>query len=168
MMKMPRVWEILKEFKASCAGRGWKTSESEDWILVDGKYHNFLWARGVHPSSFNKIISNGKCIVREDLSYRVVKASYTAWLFSEAPPETLTKAIFNNPGFSDKVAIYDLSPMLEGKSLCLRLNHTDSPVFQEFEDFLKNQLKVKLKSVSSVSTSVAKVKPGNFRIPELA
>jgi len=148
-MKMPRVWEILKKFKDSCKFRGWKTSESEDWIEIGDKYHNFLYTRDVHPSSFKRIVSNTKCVIREGICYRIVDASYTAWLFSEPPSETFVKTIFENPDYSRSIALYDLSPMLEGKNLCVKLNCTDSPVFEEFESFLKNELKVKLKSLSN-------------------
>jgi len=143
-MRVSKVWEILKKFKDFCKFRGWKTSESEDWIEIDEKYHNFLWARNIHPSSFTNIAKNRKCVVREGLSYHVVEASYTAWLFPEAPSETCIKAIFENPDFQKRIALYDLSPLLEGKDLCVKLNHTDSPVFHEFENFLKKELKVKL------------------------
>jgi len=162
-MKMPRVWEILKKFKDLCKFRGWKTSENEDWVEIDHKYHNFLWARDIHPSSFKSIVSNRKCVVREGLSYHVVEASYTAWLFSEAPSETLVKTIFENPDFSRRIALYDLSPLLEGKNLCVKLNHTDSHVFQEFESFLKNELKVKLKPLSN-----PEINPQNYTVAELA
>jgi hypothetical protein len=146
-MKMPKVWEILKKFKGECERKGWKTSESEDWVGVNGEYHNFLWTRDIHPSSFKRIALNRKCVVREGSSYRVVEASYTAWLFSEHPSEVFVKAIFENPDFYKRVALYDLSPLLEGKSICLKLNHTESFVFKEFENFLKNELNVKVKKI---------------------
>lgn len=148
MVKMPKVWEILKKFKNLCTFKGWRTSESEDWIEVDDKYHNFLWARDIHPTSFKKIVSNRKCVIREGLSYRVVEASCTAWLLCEAPSKLLFEAISENPELHDKVAIYDLSPLLSGKNLCVKLNYTNSPVFHEFENFLKEEFKVKLKSAS--------------------
>jgi hypothetical protein len=164
-MKMPRVWEILEKFKNICSFRGWKTSESEDWIRIDDTYHSFLWTRNIHPSSFKKIVSNRKCVVREGLSYRVVDASYTAWLFSETPPETLVKTVFENPNFSERIALYDLSLLLEGKNLCVKLNNTDSPVFQEFEHFLRNELKVRLKPLSPLSSAE---NAENYAIEELA
>jgi hypothetical protein len=160
---MPKIWEILKKFKDLCKFRGWKTSESEDWIEIDDKYHNFLWTRAIHPSSFKSIVSNRRCVVREGLSYHVVEASYTAWLFSETPSETLVKTIFENPDFSKRIALYDLSPLLEGKNLCIKLNHTDSPVFQEFESFLKNELKAKLKPLSNPEFNTE-----NYTMAELA
>lgn len=160
---MPKIWEILKKFKDLCKFRGWKTSESEDWIEIDDKYHNFLWTRNVPLSSFKSIVSNRRCVVREGLSYHVVEASYTAWLFSETPSETLVKTIFENPDFSKRIALYDLSPLLEGKNLCIKLNHTDSPVFQEFESFLKNELKAKLKPLSNPEFNTE-----NYTMAELA
>jgi hypothetical protein len=163
---MSRVWEILKKFKDVCRGRGWKTSESEDWVETGDKYNNFLWARDIHPSSFKRIASNRKCIVQEGLAYRVVEASYTAWLFSETPSEALVKTVFENPDFSERIALYDLSPMLEGKNLCVKLNNTDSPVFEEFERFLRSELKVKFKPLSSFSN--AEVTEKNCTIEELA
>jgi len=150
---MPKVWEILRKFKDMCRVRGWRTSESEDWVEIDDKYNSFLWARDIHPSSFKRIVLNRKCVVREGLSYRVVEASYTAWLFSETPSEVLVKTVFENPDFSERIALYDLSPLLEGKNLCVKLNQTDSPVFQEFESFLRNELKVKFKPLSSFSNT---------------
>jgi hypothetical protein len=146
-MKMPKIQEILKRFEDLCKFHGWKTSEKDDWIETENGYHNFLWARNIHPSSFKSIAASRKCVVREGLSYRVVEASYTAWLLSEEPSETLVKTIFENPDFSKKMALYNLSPVLEGKNLGFKLNHTDSTVFQEFENFLEKELKVKLNPI---------------------
>jgi hypothetical protein len=165
-MRMPRIWEILREFKDSSKRQGWKIPENEDWIETGGTYHNFLWTREVHLSSFKKIALNGKCVVREGLSYRVVKTSYTAWLFSEPPSEALVKAIIESPDFSSRIAIYDLSPLLEGKNTCVKLNNTESSVFQEFESFLKNKLKVRLKPLPLVSDVAAN--PDTFTVTEIA
>lgn len=166
MTKMPTVWEILKEFKNLCRGRGWKISEHEDWVEINDEYHNFLWARDVHPSSFKKIAANRKCVVREGFGYRVVDASYTAWLFSKAPSETLVNTISENPDISCRTALYDLSPLLEGKNICVKLNHTESPVFQEFENFLRDELKIDLKPLPPLSSP--EINSESFHIAELA
>jgi len=160
---MPRVWEILRRFKDCCKFRGWKTSETEDWVETEDKYHNFLWARDIHPSSFKKIASDRKCVIQEGFSYRVVEASYTACLLTKTPSEGLVQTISENPDFSKRVALYDLSPLLEGRHLCIKLNSTDSPVFREFESFLKKELNVKLKPLSNPRTSTE-----NCTIAELA
>jgi hypothetical protein len=152
-MKMPKVWEILESFKASCKSHGWKASDHEDWVEVDSKYHNFLSTREITLSSFKRIIMNGKCVIREAMSYRVVQTSYSAWLFSETPSEALTKTVCENPDFSSKIAVYDLSQMLDGKSLCTKLNQTDSPVFKEFENFLQNRFGVKFEPLMLLSGS---------------
>jgi hypothetical protein len=165
MMKMPKIWEIMTEFKNACKCRGWQTSESEDWVEINGEYHNFLWARDIHPSSFKKIVTNGKCVICEGLSYRVAKASCTAWLFSEKPSEALIKTVVENPSLSNKIAIYDLSPLLAGKNLCVKLNQTESPVFQEFESFLTSEIKVKLKPLPSFSS--LEVNSDDFKIVQL-
>ncbi|MCS7115475.1 MAG: hypothetical protein RMJ15_05525 [Nitrososphaerota archaeon] len=144
-MRTHEVWEILRKFKESCKSRGWKTSENEDWIEIKDEYHNFLLTRNIHPSSFKIIAANRKCIVRDGLFYRVVEAAYTAWLFSETPPEELANLIFESTDFSKRIAMYDLSPLLKGKNVCVKLNHTNSLVFNEFENFLRRELKVKLK-----------------------
>jgi len=144
---MPKIRKIIERFKDSCKFHGWKTSEKNDWIETKNEYHNFLWTRNIHPSSFKTIATNRKCVVQEGLSYRVVEASYTAWLFSETPSETLVKTIFDNPDFSKRIALYNLSPILKGKNVGFKLNHTDSPVFQEFERFLRKELKVKLEPI---------------------
>lgn len=146
-MKLSRIREILKRFKDLCKSHGWKTSEKDDWVETEKGYHNFLWARSIHPSSFRRITANRKCVVREGLSYRVVEPSYTAWLLSESPSETLIEVISENPDFSKKIALYNLSSISEGKDLGFKLNHTDSPVFQEFENFLRKELNVKLSPI---------------------
>jgi hypothetical protein len=152
-MKRSTVWEILEEFKRMCNLRGWSTSQSEDWIKTGDKYHNFLWTRDIPLSSFKKIVSNRKCIVPEGSSYRVEEASYTAWLFSQKPSEDLVKTVYDNSDFSERTAIYDLTLVLKGEKVCAKLNNTSSPVFQEFERFLKEELKVKFKSVSLLSSA---------------
>jgi len=162
-MKMPKIWEILRKFKDFCKFHGWKTSESYDWVEINDKYHNFLWTRDIHPSSFKSIVTNRKCVVREGMSYRIVEASYTAWLFSKTPSETLVKTIFEDPDFHKTIALYDLSPLVKGKKSCNKLNHTDSPVFQEFENFLKNELKVELKPISDL-----KLDSENYTIAKFA
>jgi len=146
--------------------RGWKTCESEDWVDVNDDYHNFLWTRNVTLASFKTIISNRKCVVQNGLLYKVVEPSYLAWLFSEMPSEDLVKTVLQNPDFSKRIAIFDFNQLLEGKNLCVKLNNTDSPVFQEFETFLQSELKVKVEPLQSSSDSNIKVS-GNI-VSELA
>jgi hypothetical protein len=165
-MRMSKIWEILNHFKRFCGLRGWRTSENEDWVELNDDYHNFLWTRNVTPASFKAIVSNRKCVVQKGLFYSVVEPSHLAWLFSEVPSEDLIRTVLENPDFSRRIAIFDFSPMLEGKNLCIKLNNTDSSVFHEFETFLQTELKVRVESFRPFSDS--KIKMSSKILPELA
>jgi hypothetical protein len=146
MKMVPKIMAILDKFKESCNLHGWKTAEAEDWVEADDKYHSFLWTRNLHLSSFKRIMSKSRCVVRRGLSYEVVDASYVAWLFLEKPLEDVVKEVAENPDFSARTALYDLSAIPEGKVIAIKVNKTDSPVFQEFEQFLKDEFGLKLKA----------------------
>lgn len=139
MMSIPKVWQIIGYFKDECLSRGWITSKNEDWIKVNNEFHNFLWSRNIHPSTFKKIVASGRCAIKQGVSYQVVNVAYTAWVFPEAPPEMLVQSVASNPELARKIAIYDLSSVYADKPVCLRLNETNSRVFQEFENFLKRK-----------------------------
>jgi hypothetical protein len=144
-VNVPKVWEILNHFKDFCQLRGWKTSKYEDWVMADNEYHNFLWVRKIHPSTFRKVAMNHKFAIREGVSYQVVKTAYTAWLFPEEPPKTLMKTVMDNKELLKGTAIYDLSSVYAGKPLCWKLNKTDSVVFREFEKFLQENCGIDVK-----------------------
>jgi len=144
VLDIPKVWELLKHFKGQCQSKGWKTSEQGDWVKKGDEYHNFLWTRTVHPSTFKKVAMSRRCAIPEGISYQVVEVSYTAWVFPEPPPEKLREIVTENPELSRRIAIYDLSWAYAGKPVCLKLNETDSTVFKEFERFLEQKCGVKI------------------------
>jgi len=145
MAVFPEAWELIERFKDHCQSRGWKTSDREDWVKVGDEYHNFLWIQTIHPSTFEKVTLNRKSAIREGPSYRVVDVSYMAWVCSKKPPEALMQKIAKNPKILKESAIYDLSWAYSGEPICLKINETDSEVFQEFEKFLEEDLRLKLK-----------------------
>jgi hypothetical protein len=150
MAILPQPWELIEQFKAWCQSRGWKAPDREDWIKINDEYHNFLWIQTIHPSTFEKIAMNSRCAIREGNSYRVVDVPYTAWLCSKSLPELIANEIAKKPKLLKKNAIYDLSQAyLGGEPVCLKLNETDSVVFQEFESFLEKERKLKLKQLQS-------------------
>jgi len=149
MAILPQTWEIIDRFKSWCQSKGWKASDREDWIKIGDEYHNFLWIQTVHPSTFERVAMNSRCAIRDGNSYRVVDVSYTAWLCSKSPLELLIREIAKKPKLLKKNAIYDLSQVYLGKPICIKLNKTDSIVFQEFETFLEKEWKVKLKRFQS-------------------
>ncbi len=166
MKIVPKVQAILDKFKQSCRLRGWKTADAEDWVEAYDKYHSFLWAKNVHSSSFRRIMTKSRCVIRRGLSYEVVDASYIAWLFLDKPKKSLAREISENPDFAGRAALYDLSQTSEGKSSVFKLNNTDSEVFLEFERFLRNELGIKLETLDLGS----EMKPSEqeFRVQEIA
>jgi len=152
-MAVPRIWEVIRSFKHECQSAGWKTSENEDWVLADQQYHNFLWTRTIHPSTLKKIAKASKCAVREGVSYKVVDIAYTAWLFSEAPPEELIQTVRDNENLAKNTALYDMSDLHSAKPMCTRLNSTESNIFKEFENFLQKKWGVKFKSAQDIVTA---------------
>lgn len=148
LLSIPRIWELLKNFKDRCKRKGWKTSEEEDCIRVDHEYHDFVWAKAVQPSTFRKVTQNPKCTIRDGFSYRVVNASYVAWLFQRSPPDDVVQTLIDDPGLSARTAVYDFSQVYQGNPVCLKLNATKSQVFKEFEHFLSENWGVTVKAPS--------------------
>lgn len=145
VLGIPKVWDILRRFKKSCQAKGWKTSESEDWVEKGGRYHNFLWTQTINLSTFKKIAANHRCAIDEGVSYRVVDVSYAAWLFLHSPTEELIHVVIEDPELLQRNAIYDLSGVYIGKPICLKFNKTRSVVFAEFERFLEKSWGVEVK-----------------------
>jgi hypothetical protein len=152
-MGLPRLWDLIQSFKRECESQGWKTSQTEDLVTEENQYHNFLWTRTIHPSTFEKIAHASKCAVREGVNYHVVDVAYTAWLLSEPPSEELWKTVMNDPILSDKIAIYDLSKLSSSEPICPRLNSTKSKVFTEFENFLKKRFGAVFKTPRNLLTA---------------
>ncbi|MDH7563925.1 MAG: hypothetical protein QHH24_03450 [Candidatus Bathyarchaeota archaeon] len=163
MVTKLHVLEILKEFKSFCQGRGWRSSERDDWVETEEGFHSFLWVRDIHPSSFRKIASYRKCVVSEGASYRVVEAQYAAWLFVTQPTKTVVETVLSDPDLFSKIALYDLSSLAKGKKSCARLNNTGSAVFREFEDFLENKLGVKVNTLPAMDVTA-----GAYTVEQLA
>jgi len=136
LLSLPRICELLKGFKERCQRKGWKTSEESDWVQIDDEYHDFVWGKNVQSSTFLILSRNPKCTVREGYTYRVVNASYVAWLFQQPPPVSVLQALTEEADLEKRTAIYDLSEVYQGNPVCLKLNTTESLVFREFETFL--------------------------------
>jgi len=150
---VPGLWELVRCFKEECKSQGWKTSQHEDWVYVDNEYHNFLWTRTIHPSAFKKIAKASKCAIRNGISYHVINVRYTAWLFSEPPPEELRKMLLDDQDLAERTAIYDLSGLRESKPVCLKWNTTKSKVFKEFENFLRKKFGSEFKTPKDMVTA---------------
>ena len=154
-MGAPGLWDIIRCFKRECESKGWNTSAHEDWIFSDRLYHNFLWTRTIHPSTFKKIAKTSKCAIRKGVDYQVVDVTYTAWLFSEPPPDEIWGTTMIDQNLAERTAIYDLSNLHASESTCVKLNSTESGVFREFEDFLRRKFGTRFKAPNHLVTAQA-------------
>ena len=144
-----KVWRLVEDFKEQSKSLDWKTSEHEDWIKTrNGEYHNFIWLQSVHPFTFDRICSDYKVAIRDENTYHVINISYIAWLFLQRPPENIVRKVKQNPKYTKRIALYDLSQALTDKSPCFRLNKTQSKVFLEFENFMKQQLGIDIADIN--------------------
>ena len=143
--KVPKVWDLLSQFKEVCRGKGWKTSAHKDVVRVGDEYHSFIGTKTAHPSTFRRITSNKKLAIPEGKSYQIIDVSYIAWVFQQQPSQQLVETLAMSSDLCKKTALYDLSSMYEGKPFCLKLNETGSLAFEEFEKFLKDTYGVETK-----------------------
>ncbi len=154
--EIPKVWDLLRCFNKACRGKGWKTSNDKSLVQVGDEYHSLIGTRTTHLSTFKRIADTQECSVLEGNSYRVVSVSYTAWIFQQPPSKQLLETLTKNSEVSKKTALYDLSRIYSGRPLCLRLNETDSLVFNEFEKFLKEEYAVKVEPLYEPRSSEEK------------
>ena len=140
----PIILSLIGNFKICCKCRGWYAYESDDLIEAKNEYHKFFWIHLLHLETFKKVTSNFTCYICEGISLRKLSLSYMAWILHETPKPSILQHIFEEmPNLSRKVAFYDLSRVYKGEPTCLRLNETESVVFQEFERFLKKEHGIK-------------------------
>jgi len=143
--KFPKVWQLLERFRENCNSKGWKTSDDENLVKIENKYHNLIETYSTHLSTFKRIAASKRRAVREGQSYRPVNVSYIAWVFQKPPPQQLVETLMKNSELSKSNALYDLSSIYQGKTVCVGVNLTDSPVFRLFEEFLKETFGVETK-----------------------
>jgi hypothetical protein len=147
----PTIWSLIDRFKEQCRLNGWETRETEDWVKTDDKkYHSFLWTPTIHPSTFERIVTNRRSGIRHHDYYEVVDVAYTCWLFQERPPEYLVSWIKEKPELAEKTALFDLSCVYTGDNICRKFNETESTVFTEFEKFLEEKWNLELKPVDEL------------------
>ena len=156
-MSFPRVWELLGQFKTRCGGKGWKIFPDEDVVNTGNEYHYFAWTPHIRPKTLQKVIKNPQTPIRDGLSYRMVSLSYIAWVSPETINEDVLEVFSEVSDRSRKTALYDVSPLYEGKTVCLRVNETSSNVFHEFEMFLTEKYGVSFKPLHKPQATVSSV-----------
>jgi len=156
-MFFPKVWDLIEGFKIHCDRKGWKLCGNEDIVDTGREYHYFVWTRHIYPSTFKKVVMNPYFPVREGTSYKMVNVSFIAWISPVSISEKVLEIFLETPGLSRKAAIYDTSPLYKGEPMCLRMNETNSIVFQEFERFLTEKYRITFKSLSKPRTAISSV-----------
>ncbi len=61
----------------------------------------------------------------------------TAWIFEKKVPLEVFTEVVVEPDLLSHTAIYDLSPLYEGRRECSKVDQTENVVFLDFEEFLK-------------------------------
>lgn len=163
IMEFPKIWDIMEDFKEICRKCGWKTSENEDWVYANEDYHNFIWIRTIHHSTFRKVNNTQKCAIKEGTTYKVVDTAFTAWLFTQKPSEELINTLTETPDLIKRTALYDLSEIYQGKPVCNRQNSTSSVVFQKFEEFL-GEMGIRVEQMLLSPLNVSKRNPEKFLV----
>ncbi len=147
MMKTVRkIWEVVARFKRRCRSKGWRVIEREDVIKRNEEFHNILWIRKIHPSTFKSVAADKTTTIQEGVSYRPIDVSYNAWICATPLPDSLKQMIAKNPELLNRNAVYDLSKT-STKGTAEKLNKTSSEVFQEFESFLKDEFQFELNPI---------------------
>jgi len=142
------IWEIVKRFEFRCKSKGWKINEKEDVISCSGKFNNILWTRKIRPSTFKSIATDYTTTIQKGKSYQSIDVSYNLWICLTPLSNSIKKTLDQNPELLERNAIYDLSKIRTAKT-AEKLNITASPVCQEFESFLEDELNVGVKPINT-------------------
>ena len=141
------IWEIVKRFEFRCKSKGWKTNEKEDAISCSGEFNNIMWTRKIRPSTFKSIATDQTTTIQKGNSYQSINVSYNLWICLTPLSNSIKKTLDQNPELLERNAIYDLSKIRTIKT-AEKLNRTASPVCQEFESFLEDELNVGVKPIN--------------------
>lgn len=142
------IWEIVKRFEFRCKSKGWKINEKEDVISCSGKFNNILWVRKIRPSTFKSIATDQTTAIQKGKSYQSIDVSYNLWIYLTPLSNLIKKTLDQSPELLERNAIYDLSKIRTAKT-AEKLNITASPVCQEFESFLENELNIDFKPINT-------------------
>jgi hypothetical protein len=142
------IWDIVKRFEFRCKSKGWKINEKEDVISCCGEFNNILWIRKIRPSTFKSIATDKTTAIQKGKSYQSIDVSYNLWICPTPLSNSIKKTLDQKPELLERNAIYDLSKIRTAKT-AEKLNITASPVCQEFESFLEDELNVGVKPINT-------------------
>ena len=123
----PDIQSLIERFKQFCSSLGWISTGYDDWIRPTGDYHH--WHHGLATPLFSKITRSQTVYIRE--------GKHTAWIFKKRVPPEVFIEVVEDPDLQSHTAVFDLSPLYEGKRECSKVDQTKSAVFLNFEEFLE-------------------------------
>jgi CRISPR/Cas system-associated endonuclease/helicase Cas3 len=127
-----------------CRKKGWSVGEYQDFVEKDGEYRVFFLIKNIFPR-LREIFTDDKWSIFEETSQKTRSVKYRAFIFEEKPPNELVKILKEDSALSGNVAIYYLSQLTNDEIICEAWNATGDSVFEEFEEFLKKDLRTNLK-----------------------
>lgn len=136
MLRLSNFWDFMEKFKHACKIRGWKVFEREDIVDENGRYHQIVLVHQIHFETFRRVTTSFHRFIRERETLNMIDISYIAWISQNPIPESVLDFLAAEPRLLSRIALYDLSLLDRGRNVCLKINETDSVVFQEFERFL--------------------------------
>jgi len=137
--QIPTPLSLVEGFFQHCREMGWITGEFLDFVKHEDKYYCFVWVKSSYQGRIPEILMDDRSSILEEGGYGVRRLHFKALIFQEPPPSSVVSAVAGNSELSDRVAIYDLSPLYKGEEVCKCLNETGTLVYQEFEDFLRKR-----------------------------
>ncbi|MBS7654834.1 MAG: hypothetical protein QXU95_02360 [Candidatus Bathyarchaeia archaeon] len=82
---------------------------------AEGKYHHLVLIHQAYLETFMKVVANAHQYVRDGNSYRVKDVSCVALISQMSIPEGIINFLSSKPSLLQKAALYDMSPLFEGK-----------------------------------------------------
>lgn len=140
--QVPTPLSLVELFFEHCREMGWITGEFLDFVKHDDKYYCFVWVKSSYQERIPEILMDNRSSILEEGGYGIRRLNYRALIFQDPPPPSLVSTVAGNSRLSERVAVYDLSPLYRGDEVCRCLNGTGTLVYHEFEDFLRRRYSV--------------------------
>jgi hypothetical protein len=141
-----KIWEVVDKFEDwAYQKKDWKVIKGYDLIKEKNEYYKFIWTSNFHTDTFKKILSIQSCSLGNHRSYKSVKPSFLVWILNETPKPVVWGLIKEAPCLSKRVAIYAINTSFGEIPHCLKLNETHTNVLDDFENFLKTELGIRVK-----------------------
>jgi len=122
----------------------WKASNDGSWFKMREEYHAFIWCHHMTPATFKSLVDSKRVSLSNGDSWSVQKVDYMAVICTSGLTRELIETAKSKRQALNRVTLYDLN------NAC-KMGRTVSPVFQEFEKFMRNEFRLEFKPVKERS-----------------